>query len=223
MSSTPIQWPGGVKLIGLVRDPQIMSSTYLDYLKKLLYEQGPEEEEETPPEGEEAPEATPEEEEEALSGDFGGFGEEEEKSPAKKRFSVGRTYELKKIYARLLAIDDHLNLIYEPKLEPVRELVDECIDLFYLVIWNHKSYKDKIDDIIVAFYKFLDSIYSLLREYYKKREQLKKSREMKKSEEKEEDIEVGSKGLTPYDKSTEPLKIDSAYNLKTHWPTPRLF
>lgn len=99
---------------------------------------------------------------------MGGLGmpEEEPKEPKE----LGRTYELKKIYTRLVSIESYLSTSSDESLIKLRNYVSKAIELFRLVISNIESYKDKIDDIIVTYYKFLKLVYDLLKNYYKKKE-----------------------------------------------------
>jgi hypothetical protein len=98
---------------------------------------------------------------------MGGMGmggaEEEEKSP----HDLGRIYELKKIYARLTSIESYLSSEADPELTEIRKYVSQSIELFEIVASNIDSYKEKMDDIIISYYKFLKEIYYKIRDYYK--------------------------------------------------------
>jgi len=96
--------------------------------------------------------------------DIGGMDEEDDapKTPEE----AGRTYELKKIYSRLLSIDSYLADSTDDVLLKLRNYVDQAIEMFEIVIANHKIYKNKIDEIIVLYYNFLRIVYSLLKSYY---------------------------------------------------------
>jgi hypothetical protein len=48
----------------------------------------------------------------------------------------------------------------------LRKYVAQAIDLFEVVITNLPQYKDKLDEIIITFYKFLDYIYGSMRKYF---------------------------------------------------------
>lgn len=95
-----------------------------------------------------------------------GMPEEEPKEPKE----LGRTYELKKIYTRLVSIESYLSSSSDETLIKLRNYVSRAIELFQLLISNIDSYKDKIDDIIVTYYKFLELVYNLLKQYYKNKE-----------------------------------------------------
>jgi len=79
---------------------------------------------------------------------------------------IGRIYELKKIYSRLTAIEVFLSRSVDSKMLALRKYVAQAIDLFEVVISNIAQYKEKIDDIIVTFYKFLDYVYGSIRKYF---------------------------------------------------------
>ena len=96
-----------------------------------------------------------------VGGDMG-MGEEE-KSP----HELGRIYELKKIYSRLTSIESYLSSEADPELTDLRKYVSQSIELFEILASNIDAYKDKMDDIIVSYYKFLKEIYFEIRGYYK--------------------------------------------------------
>jgi hypothetical protein len=99
-----------------------------------------------------------------MAGGMGGVGEQEEKLTSSQ---IGRVYELKKIYSRLSSVESYLARAMDESILELRKYVAQSIDLFEVVISNYDQYKDKVDDIIVNFYEFLDVIYSSLRKYYK--------------------------------------------------------
>jgi len=82
---------------------------------------------------------------------------------------LGRTYELKKIYNRLTAIESYLLSSTDPKLIKLKNYISRSIELFELLAANLKSYKDQIDEYIVRFYNFINIIYSVLAKYYKEK------------------------------------------------------
>jgi hypothetical protein len=79
---------------------------------------------------------------------------------------IGRVYELKKIYSRLTAIEAFLSRSVDQTMLSLRKYVAQAIDLFEVVITNLPQYKDKLDEIIITFYKFLDYIYGSMRKYF---------------------------------------------------------
>ena len=79
-----------------------------------------------------------------------GMEEEEPKEPKE----LGRIYELKKIYTRLVSIESYLSTSSDETLIKLRNYVSRAIELFQLLISNIDSYTDKIDDIIVHFINF---------------------------------------------------------------------
>jgi len=103
---------------------------------------------------------------EEVGAGMGMPGEEEPKSPSE----IGRIYELKKIYSRLMSIDSHLSSSSDTSLLNLRSYVSKAIDLFETLAANLDSFKGELDDIIVMFYKFLDLAYSLLKKNYEAKE-----------------------------------------------------
>ena len=119
------------------------------------------------PQATEVPEEMPTEE--IPTGDETGTmpampGEEDEvpKDPE----TLGRIYELKKIYSRLVSIESFLNDVSEPMLLKLRNFVSESIELFQLMINNIDTFKNKTDEIIILYYKFLRIVYELLKQFY---------------------------------------------------------
>ena len=79
---------------------------------------------------------------------------------------IGRTFELKKIYNRLIAIETYLSFSTEPILLKIEQYTAKAIELFELVMTNIQMYQDKVDDIVVTYYKFLEKIYEVIKQYY---------------------------------------------------------
>jgi len=100
---------------------------------------------------------------------MGGFGQEEE--PLSKQ-DLGRTYELKKIYTRLTAIESYLSNESDPELLEIQKTVHQAIKLFEVISSNFDSYMEKIDGIIIMYYKFIDEVYKKVKQHY-----IKKNRE----------------------------------------------
>jgi hypothetical protein len=100
-----------------------------------------------------------------VGGDMGAMGEQEEELSSNQ---LGRVYELKKIYSRLSSVETFLSRTTDESILEVRKMVAQSIDLFELVISNYKQYKDKVDDIIVTYYEFLDVVYSTLKNHFSK-------------------------------------------------------
>lgn len=90
---------------------------------------------------------------------------------------IGRIFELKKIYARLLAIESFLAFSSDIVLQKLRVYVAKSVELFETLISNIDSFKEEVDEIIVTFYEFLDQVYAILKSYYEK-----KKRESNKEE-----------------------------------------
>lgn len=94
-----------------------------------------------------------------------GMGEQEEPKTAGQ---LGRIYELKKIYSRLTAIESYLASESSSDLLEIRSYVSQSIELFEIISANFDSYSEKLDEIIIMYYKFLLEVYSNVKDYYKK-------------------------------------------------------
>ncbi len=136
-------------------------------------EESPEEKEEIPTEEEPVPE---ESSEEPMSGEGRmELGEEEPKNPSE----IGRVYELKKIYSRLISIESYLSTSSDITLLNLRNFISQAIDLFETLASNLDSYQDKLNEIIIMFYKFINIVYILLKQYYEKKDKENKYRRLK--------------------------------------------
>ena len=69
--------------------------------------------------------------------------------------SIGKMYILKKIYSRLLSVNENLSYLSSEKFEDLRKSVSEAIDHFQNVIANFDQFKDKLDEVIILFQRFL--------------------------------------------------------------------
>lgn len=99
------------------------------------------------------------------------FGAGEPKSAQQ----LGRIYELKKIYSRLLSVEQHLSFSADTVFLKLRNLVSEAIELFEFLISNIDAFKDRIDSIIIVYYEFLKTIYLILQRYYDMKEEESKN------------------------------------------------
>jgi len=91
--------------------------------------------------------------------------------PEEKEYTdeyIGRVYELKKIFSRLQALSSFLDLATDRKLLKLKSYISSALELFAIVTSNLDSFKDRMDDIIISFYKFLKYAYALLKAYYEK-------------------------------------------------------
>lgn len=103
---------------------------------------------------------------------MGGLGSDPNVDPMtgekkKTPHDIGRIYELKKIYGRLLAIESQLSFSSDVILLRLRKFVSDAVELFETLISNIDAYLEQIDDIIVMYYDFLEEIYEILKKYYK--------------------------------------------------------
>lgn len=99
-------------------------------------------------------------------GDISSLGQNEEEP--KTAGELGRIYELKKIYSRLTSIESYLSDEASGEMSNIRNYVSQSIELFEVVSSNFDSYKDKLDEIIVMYYKFILEVYETVKNFYKK-------------------------------------------------------
>lgn len=93
--------------------------------------------------------------------------------------SLGRVFELKKIYARLLSISKLLDNYSNIEYNEVNKKVLQSLELFHVIALNLTSFKEKIDDIIVKFYEFVTKILEEIETISKKVESQDKQRQSK--------------------------------------------
>lgn len=101
--------------------------------------------------------------------------------PKKTSQEVGRIFELKKIYSRLLSIESQLSFSSDIVLLKLRKYVSDAVELFETLISNVDAFKDEIDEIIVMYYDFLEEIYEILKKYYKKKQSEEQGEQNKKN------------------------------------------
>lgn len=112
----------------------------------------------------------------------GGMGMSMGMEAPKTANEIGKIFELKKIYSRLLAIEEYLSFSSDEFLFKLRKFVGQSIDLFEILSSNIDSFKDQIDNIIIIYYKFLSEVYGLIKKYYKiKKQKNKEEKSDKKS------------------------------------------
>lgn len=74
---------------------------------------------------------------------------------------IGKIYVMKKIYSRLISLDDLLADMSSPKFDPYKEKVKESIDIFHTIVANFAQFRPEIDDFITLFQEL---IYNCLEE-----------------------------------------------------------
>lgn len=105
-----------------------------------------------------------------ATGGMGAGGMGYESAPQKSAEQIGRIFELKKIYSRLLSIESQLSFSADLTLVKLRKYISKAIEFFEIVIANDNSFKDEIDDIIIKYYNFLDQVYTIIKHYYQKQQ-----------------------------------------------------
>jgi len=91
--------------------------------------------------------------------------------PIRQPSEIGRIYELKKIYSRLTTIEAFLSDTTDQDLIEVRNVIAQAIEFFEIVTSNLQAYKDRLDEIIVMFYDFLDQAYSMMADFFKEKKE----------------------------------------------------
>ena len=97
---------------------------------------------------------------------------------------LGKRYELKRIYSRLVVLNNHLSVSTDKDILKVRNQVVDAIEMFGLVVKNIDLYEDRINEIIIGYYRFILSVYRYIKQYEKKKYEEKE--EIKKKEEKKQ-------------------------------------
>ena len=90
----------------------------------------------------------------------------EEPQAATTSTQIGRVYEMKKIFFRLTSLENFLTGSNDVELLRLRDYVKKAIDLFEVLMSNLKMFLDKIDDIIITYYKFIETVYNILKKYH---------------------------------------------------------
>jgi len=88
-------------------------------------------------------------------------------TPQKTTTALGRLFIIKKLHFRLAAINHLLVNSTDPELTEISDKVAEVFDIFKLVVNNLKSFKGKIDEVIVMFYQFIREVCKVLHTHYK--------------------------------------------------------
>lgn len=120
---------------------------------------------------------TPEEGVEQTKDEFGGagddtgfgtdiqFGEEGQLTASE----IGKVYTIKQLYFKLKGLSKLLEENNDVRLLPLKNKVLKSIDMFQLVINNYETYKEKIDQLIIIFYRFIERTTKILNKYFELR------------------------------------------------------
>jgi len=76
----------------------------------------------------------------------------------KSNIDLGRLYLMKKIYVKLVSLRDNLKSLSSTELEESKDLINSAIEHFSDVVNNYELYKDKIDNILDIYQKFIVTI-----------------------------------------------------------------
>lgn len=71
----------------------------------------------------------------------------------------------------MLALQNYLSTTTDKGILVLRDYVSKAVELFKLIIDNLVKFKDKVDDIIILYYKFIERVYVVLKEYYKDKQE----------------------------------------------------
>jgi hypothetical protein len=99
--------------------------------------------------------------------DLTNFNQLEEEPLSKSE--LGKAYELKKIYIRLTTLELFLSNDSHPELLDIQKNIHQAIKLFDVILSNFDAYKEKINDIIIMYYKFINEIYKKVKQFYAKK------------------------------------------------------
>lgn len=113
-----------------------------------------------------------------TEGTTGGETKKDDENEQYDSSEIGRIYELKKIYSRLLSVEGYLNVSNDEELMKLRSYTIQAIDLFKTMVYNLNKFMDQVDDIIVLYYNFLVKIYETIR---KRLREIEEGGEKKKS------------------------------------------
>ena len=99
---------------------------------------------------------------------MGGMGMEEP-SIATTPSEVGRLYEIQKLFYKLKTIDGILAQSTDDELIKLKKSADDALDIFQMVVDNLPLYKDRLDQVILYFYKYVERVTDVLVKYYKEK------------------------------------------------------
>jgi hypothetical protein len=115
---------------------------------------------------------------------MGAAGMDPNMAPPATPEEVGRMYETKKLYYRLKTLQGILSSNTDPELIELKKVVDEAMEIFQLVVDNIGLYKDKIDEFIIYYYKFVYRLVKILDKHYQTKfsEKKNKNKEQKQND-----------------------------------------
>ena len=71
---------------------------------------------------------------------------------------IGYVYELKKVYARLIAVSNILDYKSDTKYDDLKKDILEAIDIFHVIIGNFSKFKESLKDILNNYQGLLSNI-----------------------------------------------------------------
>ena len=106
-----------------------------------------------------------------MGGGMGMGMPEEEPSIATTPSEVGRLYEIQKLFYKLKTIDGILAQSTENELIQLKKSADDALEIFQMVVDNLALYKDRLDQVILYFYKYVERVTEVLIKYYKEKQE----------------------------------------------------
>ena len=76
---------------------------------------------------------------------------------------------------------------HDRRIMKTKQSISKAIDLFSVIGANPESYKERIDEIIVSYYKFLEAAYKRVRSFYKSESQRVGGMPLEKNEEQKDE------------------------------------
>jgi hypothetical protein len=134
-------------------------------------------------------------------------------SDQKSAEEIGRIFELKKIYKRLLSMERYLSFTSDDVLNKLRKYVVSSIDMFETLVSNITAFDHStIDSIIVTFYEFLETVYNMMNEYLDEKDEEKKAENNEDDEESCENDEFDN--IEDMEKDTENILNQTKFSDK---------
>jgi len=140
---------------------------------------------------------------------MGGMGGMGGMDPTQTQLSdPGKGLELKKIFSRLLALQNFLSSAADQGLTVLKDYVSKAIELFRTVVDNLAVYRERIDDIIVLFYEFIEKTYAVMKEYYTRKDEKSKENNVTLKSTVESKVEAKISEFWSFSKKPEKSKGD---------------
>ena len=137
-------------------------------IRRRQEEEEPEEEEEESEEPEQEYEEEPEQEEYGEENPEQGQYEQEEAPEPMEPSDLLKMYELRRIYKKLVNVLDIIESINDPEIYDLRKNLLKSIEYLDIIIDNLDNYKEKLDDLLQLYHKYLKSMVQEIVKFRKK-------------------------------------------------------